>query len=112
MFRCRRLSFSMRPPGSATPLQLDPGRGHPTNGRRRPKRPMLPRFARAGVAVALAVLALLFSVAAEGVAQGGVDGPAPVVHAKPPVTHPAAGGEDISPQIRVQSTLVTTPVTV
>jgi VWFA-related protein len=41
-------------------------------------------------------------------AQSGVDGVPTIPHTKPAV--PA--GQDISPQIRVQSTLVTTPVTV
>ncbi|HEV2382408.1 MAG TPA: VWA domain-containing protein [Terriglobia bacterium] len=70
---------------------------------------MLLRRARAVAAVGLAVAAQAVLFTAYAAAQGGVDGSPPVVPAKP---SSAPARQDISPQIRVQSTLVTTPVTV
>jgi VWFA-related protein len=71
---------------------------------------MLLRRARAVAAVGLAVAAQAVLFTAYAAAQGGVDGSPPVAPAKPSASAPAR--QDISPQIRVQSTLVTTPVTV
>jgi VWFA-related protein len=71
---------------------------------------MLLRRARAIAAVGLAVAAQAVLFTAYAAAQGGVDGSPPVAPAKPSASAPAR--QDISPQIRVQSTLVTTPVTV
>ena len=66
--------------------------------------------------VGSAVMTLLLVAPAGAVAQGGVDGPPPVPHPKPPApassATPAPTDQNTTPQIRVQSTLVTTPVTV
>jgi VWFA-related protein len=59
-------------------------------------------------AVRLLVLALILP--AWAAAQGGVDGSPPAVPPKPAA--PPSPTQNVTPQIRVQSTLVTTPVTV
>src|SRR5215472_1732194 len=61
--------------------------------------------------VLLVGLALVLSLPAISVAQSGVDGVAPALRPKPPA--PADPGPDKTPaKIRVESSLVTTPVTV
>jgi VWFA-related protein len=72
---------------------------------------MLMRLARAIDAVGLAMVAVTLALPARLSAQG-VDGSPPVAHPKPSAPAPVSPGPDVSPQIRVQSTLVTTPVTV
>jgi VWFA-related protein len=69
---------------------------------------MLARLLRAVAAMALPLVLAAVLLPAGVAAQSGVDGVPTIPHTKPAV--PA--GQDISPQIRVQSTLVTTPVTV
>lgn len=62
------------------------------------------------------MMAFLLMLPAGGIAQSGVDGSPPAAHPKPPAPGSSAPttatGQEITPQIRVQSTLVTTPVTV
>jgi VWFA-related protein len=70
---------------------------------------MLLKLARA-IAAGLAILVLTIAVPPGAAGQGGVDGSPPVAPAKPAAA--SAPAQDVTPQIRVQSTLVTTPVTV
>jgi Ca-activated chloride channel family protein len=74
---------------------------------------MLLNFSKLSAVGRLPILAVAFLIPVAAAGQSGVDGAPPPVHPKPPA--PATAGpadQDITPQIKVQSTLVTTPVTV
>lgn len=71
----------------------------------------------AGFVLAVAVMAPAQAAAQTSPGQSGVDGSPPAAHPKPSAPSgqqdaAAQGAQDLSPQIKVQSTLVTTPVTV